>query len=221
MIINEPEIHPTAKIHPTVIFDGNNIKISKGVVIGAFCVISDDVEIKENAHIHNSVTIGTEAQHSLNNNFSTYKKKIIIGKNTVIREYVTIHKPTESGLTEVGDNCYLMATSHVAHDCVLGKGVVLGNSANIGGHTKIEDYTFLSLNSSIHQFSKIGPFCLVAANAFFKGFSPPGLIWAGVPSSPIKVNERNLLKNVLNHKKREIILNDANKFIDSYKKKIK
>tara|TARA_Y100000590_G_scaffold330638_1_gene375654 strand:- start:316 stop:960 length:645 start_codon:yes stop_codon:yes gene_type:complete len=212
-------IHSSAQIHSTVILDGDNIVIGSDVKIGPYTFIGNNVEIQSNTHIYNNVTIGTDAQHIKNKEFEEEPKKIIIGKNTIIREYATVHMPTTSGLTKVGDDCYLMATCHVAHDCRIGNHVILANSANLGGHTEVGDYTYISLNVSVHQFSKIGRYCLIAANAFFKGESADGVIWGGVPSKPLKVNNIGIDRNILNQEESNNIKNIAKEFLSNFNDK--
>ena len=131
-------------------------KIADGVEIGPYAIIEDDVEISKNvkiwphAHVCSGASIGEETQvhmgavvgHlpqdlSFDPNTKTLTK---IGRRTVIREYATIHRSTNAGeATKVGDGCYLMAVSHVGHDCHIGDNVILANGALLAGHVEVGD----------------------------------------------------------------------------------
>jgi len=186
---------------------GKNVEIMPGAVIG------DNVIIGDNVRIFPYAVIGLEAQYSDHRRIDPSNKKVIIGSGTVLREFVTIHMPSDSTTTSVGENCYLMATSHVGHDCDIGSNVTLSNSANIAGHVKIGNNTSVGLNVSIHQGSDIGMCCMIGAQSFFKGNSPPGIIWVGIPARPIKVNTVGVKRAGLDRVKSEDIILTATKFI--------
>ena len=142
-------------IHPTSIID-KNAKISKTVEIGPYTVIGPNVEINDEEEIHSHVniagntkvgkgtkifpfsSIGTQPQDL---KYKGEKNSLIIGKNNIIREYVTINPGTQGGgkITKIGDNCLFMISSHIAHDCQIGNNVVIANNVPLGGHVTIED----------------------------------------------------------------------------------
>jgi len=138
---------------------------------------------------------------------------VSIGVDTVIRENVIINHPGKTDSC-IGSNCYIMNTCFIGHDCVIGDGVTVCPHACIAGHVHIGDYTTIGMNASIHQGSNIGKCCMIGAGSFFKGVSPDGLTWGGVPARPLKVNiigiERSNLSNL---EKEQMIL----KAIDSFK----
>jgi UDP-N-acetylglucosamine acyltransferase len=141
--------------------------------------------------------------------------KIIIGENTQIRECVIINKPTKEK-THIGSNCYLMNRSFVGHDTIIGDYVTLYPGTSIAGFVCIGDYTSVGMNASVHQNSKLGRCCMIGANSFFKGDSPDGITWGGVPAKPLKINVVGINKsNLKNEEKMEIILG-AKKFINSF-----
>ena len=148
-------------------------KIANNVSIGDFCYIGPNVSINENckimSHVHISgdttigtgniiypfASIGTDPQDL---KFKGEKNKLQIGNNNKIREYVTINPGTEhgGGLTTVGNNCLLMISSHIAHDCVVGDNVIVANNVPIAGHCIIENDVIIGGNSAVQQFCNIG-----------------------------------------------------------------
>ena len=161
------DIHPTA-----VIEDGAQIAAS--AKIGPFCWISSRAKIGENVQLLGRVTImgdttvgegtivfpgaclgGGPQDHG--NEFKE-EAKLIIGKNNIIRENVTMHAgtPKEHFTTTVGDGGMVMINSHVAHDCVVGNNVIMTNNAVIGGHVRLGDGVIIGGNAAVHQFCRIG-----------------------------------------------------------------
>ena len=148
-------------------------KIANNVSIGDFCYIGPNVSINENckimSHVHISgdttigtgniiypfASIGTDPQDL---KFKGEKNKLIIGNNNKIREYVTINPGTElgGGVTTIGNNCLLMISSHIAHDCVIADNVIIANNVPIAGHCIIENDVIIGGNSAVQQFCNIG-----------------------------------------------------------------
>lgn len=185
---------------------GENTKIYDGVYLG------ENVEIGNNVTIYPYAIIGTPPEY-----IGDYwcNGKVYIGDNTIIREFVTITMPIK-GDTIIGNDCYLMSKSHVAHDAELKNGVVLSPGAMIGGHSKLGNFCRIGLNASTHQWSDLSDLCMVGANGFFKGKSPRGVIWAGIPSKPLKINDIGIKKNIDNNYTKEEITKEASDFLDSY-----
>lgn len=164
-------------IHQTAII-GNGVKLGKDVEIGPYCIIEGQVELGDRVKLHSHVVIdgivkigeGTEIFPFVSINkpqdlkFHGEKSEVIIGKNNIIREYVTIQPGTEGGImkTQVGDECLLMASSHIAHDCIVGDHVVLANNATLAGHVTVHDYAILGGLSAVHQFVRIGAHAMIA-----------------------------------------------------------
>jgi UDP-N-acetylglucosamine acyltransferase len=151
----------------------DSARIGAGVSIGPYCIIGPDVEIGDNCrlvanvHIAGHTTIGTGTViypfASLGTPPQSVKyrggpTRLIIGQNCDIRESVTVNTGTEDdrGVTEIGDRCFLMAGSHVAHDCKVGNDVTFANNAVAGGHVVIGDRTFLGGQAAVRQFVRIG-----------------------------------------------------------------
>lgn len=141
--------------------------------------------------------------------------KVTIGEGTVIREYTTINRPVENE-TYIGNNCYIMSHCFVGHDCHIGDNVQLNPGSMIAGFVKIGERTQIGMNASIHQFSKIGRFCMIGAGSFFKGESPDGVTWGGVPARPLKVNEIGINKSELSDSEKRRLINQTRRYISNY-----
>ena len=141
---------------------------------------------------------------------------VSIGDGTVLRENVIINLPAKNDLTVIGSNCYLMNTCFVGHDCIIGNHVTLCPHACVAGHVIIGDYTTIGMNSSIHQGSTIGKCCMIGAGAFFKGSSPDGITWVGVPAKPIKVNTVGIERSGLSETEKKDMISNAQLFIHSF-----
>ena len=147
-------------------------KIGKNVTIDPFSTISSDVEIGDGTWVGSNVTIMDGARIGKNCKifpgtvisaipqdlkFEGEDSLVIIGDNTTIRECVTINRGTKAlGYTKVGNNCLIMATAHIAHDCVIGDHVIIVNGCGVAGHVEIGDYAIIGGLSAIHQFSRNG-----------------------------------------------------------------
>ncbi len=164
-------------IHKTNVID-SKAKIGKDVKIGPFCFIGpnvqldDGVELISNIHIEGNTKIGKGTKIFPFASIGTvpqdlkYKgetNSLEIGENNIIREYVTINPGTAGGgsKTIVGNNCLLMISSHVAHDCKIGNNVVIANNVPLGGHVTIEDSVVIGGNSAVHQFARIGRLAMI------------------------------------------------------------
>ena len=183
---------------------GKSARIAEGVEIGPFAIIEDNVELGANvkimahAYICGGTTIGDNAQVHMgavignlpqdlgfDKNKKTYTK---IGKNTVVREYATIHRSTiEGSATIVGSDCYLMALSHVGHDCHIGNNVIIANGVLLAGHVSVGDYAFISGNVVVHQFCRIGTLAMIGGFTGINKDVPPYMLVRG-PSVVRSVN---------------------------------
>ncbi len=179
-------------------------RIAGGVEIGPYAIIEDDVEISSgvkiwpHAHICGGSRIGEKTEvhmgavvGHLPQDLSfdpKVKTSAVIGKGTVIREYATIHRATKEGLaTQIGDNCYLMATSHVGHDCHIGNNVILANGSLLAGHVEVGNNSFISGNVVVHQFCRIGDYCIIGGFSGVNKDVPPYMLVRG-PSVLRSVN---------------------------------
>jgi UDP-N-acetylglucosamine acyltransferase len=164
-------------IHPTAIID-SKADIGEGVEIGPYCVIEKGVSISEGTKIGPHVVIregtqiGKQCQISQFASigeapqFSGYKGEktfLQIGDHNIIREFVTLHRGTVKGggKTVIGNENFIMAYSHVAHDCQIGSQVVMANGATLAGHILIEDFAIIGGLSAIHQFCRVGAYAII------------------------------------------------------------
>lgn len=164
-------IHPTAIVSPKV-------KIGKNVKIGPYSVIDDDVVIEDSVEIMSHVCIsgittigkGTKifpfvviGYPPQDLKFRGEKSRLVIGEDNVIREHVTMHLGTQGGLmeTRIGNNNLFMVGVHIAHDCVIGDNVIMGNNVTLGGHVVVQNSVIIGGMSAIHQFVRIGQHAVI------------------------------------------------------------
>jgi UDP-N-acetylglucosamine acyltransferase len=164
-------IHPTAIIEEGALL-GNNVKIGAYSIVGANVELGDDVVIHPHVVVQGHTKIGSGTQifsfSSIGSAPQDLKyhgelSSLIIGKNNVIREHVTMNPGTESGgrITSVGDGCLFMVGAHVAHDCVVGNNCILANQATLAGHVVLGDHVVIGGLSAIHQFVRIGEHAMI------------------------------------------------------------
>ena len=184
------------KIHQTAIISSKSI-IGKNVFIGPYCIIDDDViigdntridahtiirsytTVGQNCHIFSNCVIGEIPQDK---KFEGEKSKLVIGDNTVIREFCTLNRGTkDSGLTKIGSDCLLMAYVHVGHDCLVSDNIILANGVQLGGHVEIQKYAIVGGLTPVHQFCKIGEHSLVGGGLRVVQDIPPFIIANGQP----------------------------------------
>ena len=163
-------IHTSAFIHPDAELAGGvevgpfttigpEARIGEGTLIGPNVLIEAGTIIGRNCKVFHGASLGGEPQIL---NFKNVTSSLEVGDETVIREYVTIHRSGfENGVTRVGRGCLLMAYSHVGHDCGIGDGVVIANSTALSGHVLVEDKAFISGLVGVHQFVRIGRYAMV------------------------------------------------------------
>ncbi len=174
-----------SQVHPTAIVD-KAANIAADVKIGAYSIIGPNVNIKAGVEIMSHVCIEghtTIGEGTIIFPFSVigfpppdlkYKgedSRLVIGKHNVIREHVTMHTGTavDRNETTIGDNCLFMANSHVAHDCVIGDGVIMANCAALGGHAVIENYAIIGGLAAVQQRVRIGAYSIVGGMSGIDG----------------------------------------------------
>jgi UDP-N-acetylglucosamine acyltransferase len=173
---------------------GNEVVIGRGNLILPGTIIVGKVFIGDNNIIGPYATIGTPAQHIkyYNEGIDSDNLAIRIGSGNIIREYVTVHAPTVRD-TMIGDDCFIMSYSHVSHDTQVGDGVTLTNNAQIAGHTTIMRRATVGLNTSIHQYSSIGAFCMLGMGAIVSKDVPPFLTYTNFKCT--KINSIGMMRN--------------------------
>jgi UDP-N-acetylglucosamine acyltransferase len=150
-------IHPTAIVEP-------GAEIGDDCEIMAYAVVTRHAVIEPGVVVHPFAVIGGDPQYLQFQRGAT--TGVRVGAGSVIREHVTINRSAHDGkFTTVGENCFLMAASHVAHDCQVGSHVVLANAALLAGHVAVGDHTFFGGGAAVHQFCRIGESVMVAGHA--------------------------------------------------------
>ena len=192
-------------------------KIGKNVTIDPFSTISSDVEIGDGTWVGSNVTIMDGARIGKNCKifpgtvisaipqdlkFEGEDSLVIIGDNTTIRECVTINRGTKAlGYTKVGNNCLIMATAHIAHDCVIGDHVIIVNGCGVAGHVEIGDYAIIGGLSAIHQFSRIGKHVMVSGGSLIRKDIPPYIKVAREPMTYAGINSVGLRRRGMSNEK--------------------
>jgi UDP-N-acetylglucosamine acyltransferase len=173
----EAEIGPNVTIGPYAIVKGN-VTIGAGTEIGPYTTIDEYVSVGPDCRIFQYASIGAAPQDLKYHGEKTYLK---IGRGTIIREFVTINRGTAfgGGYTEVGEENYLMAYTHIAHDCKTGKQVILANNATLAGHIELGDNVTVGGLVAIHQFVKIGEHAYIGGKSAVVKDIPPYVIAAG------------------------------------------
>jgi UDP-N-acetylglucosamine acyltransferase len=159
-------IHPTAVVSPRARIGrdcyvgpysivGDEVELADGVRLESHCVIDGHTSVGEGTHVFPFVSIGLAPQDL---KYKGEASETRVGRRNRIREFVTIHRGTAGGgmLTQTGDDCLIMAQAHIAHDCLLGNGVIMANAATLAGHVVIEDRANLGAYSGVHQFCRVG-----------------------------------------------------------------
>ena len=164
---------------------GKNVKIGAYTYISSKCVLEDNVEIMQGVGIYGDVIIGEGTKVypyaiiGLPPQDIGYKAeddvKVRIGKNNVLREFVTVNAGTlhGGGTTRIGNDCFIMIYSHIAHDCQVGDSVIMANNATLAGHVEIGSYTVIGGMTPIHQFVHIGEGCMIGGASAISQDIPP------------------------------------------------
>ncbi|MCM8775567.1 MAG: acyl-ACP--UDP-N-acetylglucosamine O-acyltransferase [Candidatus Omnitrophica bacterium] len=192
-----------SKIHPTAII-GQRVDIGTDTNIGPYVIIEDDVkmgcrnsigagsyicsgtEIGDDNEIHMHAIIGHTPQDLAYQNERTFTR---IGHRNKIREFVTIHRGTKAGTaTVIGNDNFIMAYCHIAHNCILGNRVIMVNQASLTGYVEVEDGAFLSGITGFHQFTRIGRLAMVSALSACNKDIPPYMTCGGRPGVVLGIN---------------------------------
>lgn len=195
-------IHPQAIVHPDAVLGegvsigpftliGAGVRIGDGCEIASHVVVETGTEIGPGCRIHQGASLGGAPQVAgFDKNI---KSSVHVGKSTVIREYVTIHRSMYEGkATEVGEHCMLMAYSHVGHDCKIEGNVVIVNQTGLSGHVEIGEHAFVSGMVGIHQFVRIGAHCMVGGFSVARQDVLPYSMVEGVPLRLVSTNSVGL-----------------------------
>jgi UDP-N-acetylglucosamine acyltransferase len=191
-------IHPSAVVDPRAVL-GRDVRIGAFSIIGPEVTLADGVEIGHHVVLEGRLQAGPGVKighgSALGGPPQDLKFKegtpsgIRIGAQTVIREYVTIHRASQpESVTEIGPKCLIMSMSHVAHDCRLGQGVIVINYAGITGHCQIGDYVTIGGLSGLAPFLRVGPYAYLGGSSRYTVDVPPFMLAQGNPAAVYGVN---------------------------------
>lgn len=183
-------VHPTAELEPGVVVDayayiGPSVKIAYGTRVHTHAMILENVVIGKNCEIYPGAVIGAPPQDI---KYKGEKTFVVIGDNTIIREFVTIHRAIGDGVTEIGSNCFLMAYCHIGHNCKIGNYVTMANMVGISGHVVVEDRVTFGGIVGVHQFVRIGKLAMVGGYSKVVKDVPPFMIVDGRPAEVVGIN---------------------------------
>ncbi len=197
MISNLAYVHPKAKLGNNVTVEPfaviyENVEIGDNCWIGPNATIYSDTFIGEGCKIFNGASVGAVNQDM---KYKGEPTTTVIGKNTTIREFATIHKgTTDRNTTKVGDNCLIMCYAHLGHDCLIGNNVILANNVQLAGHITIEDFVICEGIVAAQQFVRIGKHSFVAGSSLVRKNIPPYMRVAREPLQYIGVNTIGLTR---------------------------
>jgi UDP-N-acetylglucosamine acyltransferase len=189
LISSGAKLHETVEVGPYTIIE-DNVTIDAGCKIASSALIAAGARIGKNVKISHGAVIATQPQDL---KFGGEETIVTIGDNTVIREYATINRGTkESGSTDVGKDCMIMAYAHVAHDGKIGDRVIMANAVNLAGHVHIGDWAILGGIVPVHQFVRIGAHSMIGGGFRVQQDVCPYALLGGYPLKVIGLNRVGL-----------------------------
>ncbi|MDR3385719.1 MAG: acyl-ACP--UDP-N-acetylglucosamine O-acyltransferase [Rudaea sp.] len=201
-MIESNVIHPSAVIDPAARLGadvsvgpfsviGAEVQIGDGTMIGPHVVIQGPTRIGRDNRIFQFASVGADPQDK---KFHGERSELVIGNANTIREFVTINRGTGDGggTTHIGDDNWIMAYAHIAHDCLVGSHTIFSNNATLAGHVEIGDYAILSGFAGVHQFCRIGEHAFVGMGCLINGDVPPFVIVANEYGRPRGINAEGL-----------------------------
>ena len=195
--MNQPlaYVHPQAKVARNVVVEpfttiNNDVEIGSGTWIGSNVTIMEGARIGKNCRIFPGAVISAIPQDL---KFEGEDSLTVIGDNTTIRECVTINRGTSaSGKTKIGNNCLIMATAHIAHDCVLGDNSIVVNGVALAGHVIVGKHAIIGGLAAVHQFIHIGDHAMISGGSLVRKDVPPYTKAAKEPLSYVGINSIGL-----------------------------
>jgi UDP-N-acetylglucosamine acyltransferase len=180
------QLDPSVTVGPYTVI-GAHVKIASGTTIGPHCVVEGHTTIGADNRIFQFGSIGAANQDK---KYKGEPCELVIGDRNTIREFVTLHIGTvqDKAVTRVGDDNWIMAYTHIAHDCVVGSNVTMANNATLGGHVEIGDWVTVGGLTGIHQFVKVGAHCMLGFQSAVSQDVPPYMLVDGNPLKVVGVN---------------------------------
>lgn len=190
VVSSDARIDENAVIGPYAVI-GDGVEIHRGTRVEAHAVIKGPTTIGEDNHIFQFASIGDDPQDK---KYRGEPTQLIIGARNTIREYCTINRGTtqDEGITRVGDDNWIMAYVHIAHDCVVGNETIFANNASIAGHVHVEDYAILGGFTAVHQFCRLGTNSLSSMFTYVTKDIPAYVMVSGRPAKPRGINTEGL-----------------------------
>jgi UDP-N-acetylglucosamine acyltransferase len=195
-------IHPTAQVDPGARLGarvsigafsivGPDVDIGEGTSIGPHCVITGPTRIGDDNTIHAHAVLGGDPQDK---KFRGERTELVIGHRNTIFEFTTMSRGTGDGgsVTRVGDDNWIMAYVHIAHDCLVGNNTIMANNATLGGHAAVEDWAILGGFVGVHQFCRIGAHAFVGMGCLINADVPPFVMVADRYAEPRGINSEGL-----------------------------
>jgi UDP-N-acetylglucosamine acyltransferase len=170
---------------------GPDVKVDSGTRVGAHVVINGHTTIGKNNQIFQFSSLGEAPQDKKYQNEPT---KLEIGDNNTIREFCTFNRGTvqDQGVTKIGDNNWIMAYVHIAHDCNVRNNTILANNSSLAGHVDLYDHAILGGFTLVHQFCKVGEHVITAVGSVVFKDIPPYVMAAGYDAKPHGINAEGL-----------------------------
>lgn len=170
---------------------GPGVEIDSGTEVGSHVIIKGPTRIGRDNRIFQFASVGEAPQDK---KYAGEATRLEIGDRNVIREYVTVNRGTvqDRGVTSIGDDNWLMAYVHVAHDCRVGNQTIFANGASLAGHVNIDDYAILGGFTLVHQFCSLGAHCFTGMGSAVGKDVPPYVMVNGAPAQPRSINVEGL-----------------------------
>ena len=193
VIDSKAELDSSVKVGPYTII-GPNVQIGAGTEIGPHAVIEGHTTIGENNKIFQFASLGAQPQDK---KYRDEPTRLIIGNGNTIREFTTFNTGTVTGIgeTRIGDDNWMMAYVHLAHDCVIGSHTIFANNASLAGHVTVGDYVVLGGYTLVFQFCNIGDYAMTAFAAGVHKDVPPYFMAAGYRAEPAGLNSEGMRRN--------------------------
>ena len=190
IVSSRAEIHEEVSIGPYAVIDAD-VVIGRGTRIEPHVVVKGPTRIGEDNHIFQFASIGDDPQDK---KYRAERTELVIGDRNTIREYCTLNRGTvqDTGATVVGNDNWIMAYAHIAHDCVVGDHTIFANNASIAGHVHVGDYVVLGGFTAVHQFCRIGESAMLSMFSYVTKDIPAYVMVSGRPAEPRGVNTEGL-----------------------------
>ena len=190
LVDTQAELASDVQVGPYAVI-GPNVRIGAGCSIGAHCVVEGFTTLGDNNKVFQFASLGAAPQDK---KYQGEPTRLDIGNGNTIREFVTINTGTvqDENLTSLGDDNWIMAYVHIAHDCRIGSHTIIANATQLGGHVQLGDWAFLGGLSGVHQFVRVGAHAMTGFQTRLSQDLPPYVTAAGNPAAATGINAEGL-----------------------------